>query len=371
MGKRIAYNALHIGTSAGIGRHAYELIKNVLILDPPFDFLIIVDNVHKDNFIKYLRKRDSLLVVSEVRNGKQRIFLEQIYFYFKLHQVSLFHNPDFAVSLFLKTPTIITIHDLAFFNTSAAYTLGSRIWRHTYFKFSAYRAKRIVCISNFTASEVIKSFNISRSKIAIIHNGVDFNNIDSPYSKELLFNDFSINTQYILCVGTVEPRKNLVNIFRAFKIFKKYFPNIKLVVAGNLGWLYKPIFHEVKKLSLEKDVIFTGFVSDDQLKALYSHALFLAYIPLYEGFGFPPLEAMSHNTPVLLSDIPPLHEVAGNAAIYVNPQNPTAIAEKMNLLAQNLSLRKKIQRMGESQVQQFNWKDSAMKMISVYEEILN
>lgn len=173
---------------------------------------------------------------------------------------------------------------------------------------------------------------------------------------------------YVLTVGTLEPRKNQIRLVEAFHLMRQRgaAPNLKLVLAGRKGWLYEDLFRRVEELGLTKDVIFTGIVPDKDLPALMNGALMFVYPSLYEGFGLPVLEAMACGVPVITSNRSSLPEVVGDAGLLVDPENESALAEALIVILSNQARRQKMSRRGISQAARFSWEEAARQTLKVY-----
>jgi glycosyltransferase involved in cell wall biosynthesis len=179
---------------------------------------------------------------------------------------------------------------------------------------------------------------------------------------------YGLPPQYLLFVGTLEPRKNLTTLLHAYAMLRaeSCAADVKLVVAGRTGWLYAEIFDTVKRLGLEKEVIFTGFVDDADLPDLYRGAQVFVYPSLYEGFGLPILEAMASGIPVLTSDLASMPEVAGDAAVLVDPRDPKAIAEGIVRILAEGRLRDALIQKGLSRARHYTWESVAQQTLELY-----
>lgn len=221
------------------------------------------------------------------------------------------------------------------------------------------RSLRIITCSNFSKSSIIEIYKIPEQKISVIYNGINQINLDG-----------NLNTpkkDYILYVGRSSPIKNLGRLIKAFKIItNKYKLGLKLVLTCQKSDVP---FDLIK--GLEKHIEFTGYVSEDQLAQLYREALLFVFPSLYEGFGFPPLEAMAHGCPTLVSNVASLPEVCGDAAYFVDPYDEESIAEGIYQVVTNSTLRETLIQKGLKRAKLFTWEESGKKHIEVFEEILN
>lgn len=235
---------------------------------------------------------------------------------------------------------------------------------------NAHRADRVIVNTEFIKGEVIDILNLPDWKIDVIPlapvHFYDFNN-RSVLRPEVVRSFTS--KDYILYVGTVEPRKNLKTLIKAFKeIRRKY--DISLIIAGRLGWLYDDIIAYPQTLNIEKDVIFTRYIDEEILGNLYNHAVAFVYPSLYEGFGLPPLEAMACRIPVIISDIPPLREVAGDAAITFNPKDHGELVSAVDRVLSSDLLRSEMVRRGIKKAKEYSWGRVADLTIKTYKRVL-
>lgn len=276
--------------------------------------------------------------------------------------------------------TVATFHDLSFEKYGDFFSVRQKFW-HNFVRPSglAKRADAIIAVSESTKRDIIETYGIEPDKIKVIYSGISS---FAPLShkatedKELRIKEIKIKynlpEKYILYLGTIEPRKNIIGLIKAFGIFNaKYeIPKMKykLVIAGSKGWLYEDIFSAARRSSAKNDIIFTGFVDDKDKKYLYGAASLFVYPSFYEGFGFPPLEAMAAGAPVIISDCSSLPEVTGGAAIMVNPCNISQLALAMKEVLINNDLREKMIKQGYARAKKFSWAKCARETLQVFEK---
>ncbi len=282
------------------------------------------------------------------------------------HDVVHLPNQDFArYTIFLKSPFIVTVHDLIRSCFSfATETLTERILLKLDRR-CIKRAHHIIVVSHSTRNDLIKYLKIPDGKISVIYNGVN-HNIFKPYDIELL------DKPYILYVGSERPRKNLGRLFEAFAKLKGEFPELKLVKVGNPGRSEDYRRNTMKKLTslgITRDIIFIDHVSEIDLARYYSSAALLAYPSLYEGFGLPPLEAMACGCPVITSNTSSLPEVVGEAGIMVNPYDTDSLAKAIKQVLTDTKLRDDMVRKGLKQSKKFSWEKTARQTLKVYEKV--
>ena len=274
--------------------------------------------------------------------------------------LDLVHCPTVSTPFFCKSKTklILTVHDLIPLIFPQYHNLRRNIYFRLFLKPALTRADKIIAVSNNTKADLIKYFHLSEAKIKVIHLGVD-NKFKPTINKEILIK-YNLPTDYLLFVGTLEPRKNLERLIQAYNSLHI---TQKLVIVGKKGWDYK-------KLLKHKNIQFTDYVEEKDLPAIYSQAKLFIYPSLYEGFGLPVLEAMACGCPTITSNLSSLPEVAGDAALLINPYSVQDIARAINKLLNNSQLRLELSRKGLIQSKKFTWKQCAAQTYQLYQEVL-
>lgn len=368
--RQVLFNALQTSLSGGIGRYSYELSK-AIYEQHKIDFKIAIREEDKDLF--NFASTNDLIVVEGIKNSKQRNFYEQ----FKLPKLVLkkypnavIHYPDTMAPIFAKNKVIITVHDLAFKSVKDAFTWKTTLWKNFITNLSIKKADKIIAITQFTKGEMLKYYPKINDKISVIYNG--FND----FSKEHInCNNINKNildlkdSKYILTVSTISPRKNIDGLIKAFDLIKNRIRDYKLVVAGKNGWLYDEVYKVVDNLNLGDKVVFTGAINDDELKFLYKNAEVFVYPSFYEGFGLPPLEAMSFKIPCIVSNKSSMPEVVGELGIKVDPNDTREIANSIIELIEDDILRNELILKSIDGVEKFSWHKCAREMIGVYNNI--
>jgi hypothetical protein len=401
---RIGIDARFYGSlGKGLGRYTQKLIENLEKIDNINQYFIFL---RKENFDEYQPRNKSFQKV--LADYRWYTFSEQINMPRILNRcnLDLVHFPHFNVPLFYKKPFIITIHDLILlhFPTIKSTTLNP-VWYKI--KFLAYklvinsaikRAKKIISVSNFTRNDILKNYNIPENKVAVTYEAADlsltiflkkFNNNNTLSSKvvrdEEILKKYDIIKPYILYVGNAYPHKNLEALVLGFGEIKdaivrgstldnaltsqKVEPlelfGVSLVLVGKEDYFYK----KIKKLAKEKEVeniIFTGFVPDDELDIIYKNSLFYIFPSLYEGFGLPPIEAMTRSVPILSSDIPCLREVLGENAYYFDARKKESFSKAIIDFSENKELREKLARSGSEWVKKYSWGKMSEETLRIY-----
>ena len=238
------------------------------------------------------------------------------------------------------------------------------------------KARRILTISNSSRNDIISEYGVSKDNVVVTHLGIKKTMSFSPhiYSMTQLKAKYGISDNFVLFVGTLQPRKNIKRLIEAFgQVIKERkeekSKEIDLVVIGRKGWLYEEILTAPKELGIEERVKFLENVQDDELPFFYKHARMFVLPSLYEGFGLPVLEAMKHDCPVITSNVSSMPEAGGDAALYVDPENVEDIAKKITKLLDDDKLRRELIEKGKSQVKKFSWEKTAKETLEVLEEV--
>lgn len=280
--------------------------------------------------------------------------------------------PAHVLPLYCPVPAIVTVHDLGF----AYYPDAHRLFDRWYLDWSTRRhcrvARHIIADSSATKDDLINFYGADPERITVVYLGRDESlvPITDPEIITQTKARYNIDGDYLLYLGTLHPRKNLVRLIDAFHMALQAMQNdsLKLVIAGKKGWLYDKIFARVQTLGLNERVIFPGYVIDEAKPALLSGALAYVFPSLYEGFGLPILEAMACGTPVLTSNVSSLPEVAGQAALLVNPHDPAEIAKGLTELITNPDLRCQLIEQGFRQIQKFSWAKAAEQVLEIVKQ---
>lgn len=366
MNNIVVFNALQTSLSGGIGRYSYELAKELYKLDTKLIKIVIR---REDEELFNFANKDDLIIVDNILNSKDRNIYEQ----FKLPKVifdkypnAIIHYPDSMAPIFSKNKVVITIHDLAFKSLKNVFTKKTVVWKNFITNLSIKKSDKIIAITNFTKEEVQKYYNVNE-KIEVVYNG--FNDFSKTRINESNIRSSIINMDkpYILTVSTISPRKNIDGIIRAFNEIKNDITE-NLVIAGANGWMYESVLNLVEQLNLKNRVIFTGKINDDELKFLYKNANLFLYLSFYEGFGLPPLEAMSYSIPCIVSNRSSIPEVVGNSVEKVNPSDIFEIKEKVLFYIKNKYANVDLS-LYEKQIDKFSWEKCARETVEVYRKI--
>ena len=275
----------------------------------------------------------------------------------------LVFSPAGQMSLFYCGKSVITVHDLAIYLQPAWFPAGQALSTKFVTPWSIKKAARIIAVSMATAKDLIKFMSVDSNKIRIVPEAA----VPGDFQSSL-----AGRGDFILFVGTIEPRKNIVRILQAFHQLKQEsdFDDLKLILAGKQGWKYEQIFKTYHELELEDSVSFLGYVDEDTKQKLYCQAKLLIFPSLYEGFGLPILEAQRAGLPVITSNLSAMPEVAGSGALLVAPESINQISQAIKRVLTDELLRKDLIEKGYENVKKFSWKKTAEETEKVFEEVL-
>ena len=285
--------------------------------------------------------------------------------------VDIFHAPDYVLPPVSRGVSMITVHDLSFLIHPECADQNLRVFLEHAVPRSAARADYIITDSENTRNDVICLLDADPERVFVVPGGVDPS--FAPADEEAVHQvrcEYKLHLPYLLAVGVIEPRKNFPRLIDAFSRFRvRTGLNYDLVIAGGNGWLSDETYREAERSPFSANVRFTGYVPDEHLAALYSGAEVFAYPSLYEGFGLPVLEAMACGTTVVCANTSSLPECAGDAALLFPPDDPDAIAARLEEACTSETLRTELVRRGEQRVALFQWERAAERLIEIYERV--
>jgi len=281
-------------------------------------------------------------------------------------ELDIFWGPRHHLPVLLphRIKTVVTVHDIVHRLYPNTMALRNLLVERLLMRWSLLRADCIITDSRSTASDIQKSYRVDSKKINTIHLGI-------PVLPKSTTVDVNTNTglpsKYFLFVGTLDPRKNFEHIFKAFELIHPGSQGVDLVIVGGEGWKNKAFLRRLKTHPLNRCIHLTGYVSRDRLVSFYKKALCLLFPSLYEGFGLPILEAMACGTPVITSNVSSMPEVAGEAALLVNPYDVSALAKAMQEIVMNGKLRERLRIKGFERVKKFSWEQCARDTLNVFD----
>lgn len=353
----------------GSGQVAYELLKNLEKLDKKNKYTILLSSaplvdmpLEREGWnykiLKPNRLRTQIAIPFALYTSKQK--------------PDFIYSPTHYIPRFSPVKRVVTIFDLAYLHFPDLFNKGD-LWKLiNWTKFSILNADHIITISQFSKKDIIKQYKIKSDKITVAYPGLDpdiFHKITNDEKINNVTKKYNIHKNYILYIGTLQPRKNLIRLIEAFRKIE----GMELVIVGKgsgegrSGWMYEDILKKPKELGIEEKVIFTGFVPKDDLPYLLSGATSFVLPSLWEGFGIPLLEAMACGTPVISSNVSSLPEVVGKAGLLVNPQSADQIEQAIRVVSFDKKLRRDLIKKGFEQAKKFSWKKMAQEVLKVFE----
>lgn len=346
----------------GIGWFTYQTLKRITKAHPEVHFVFLFDRDPDESFI-FSENVTPLVVSPQARHP----FLYHIWFQFSVRSLlnrmkpDLFLSPDGFVSLSAKCRQLVVIHDINFFHHKKDLRwLTGKYYNHFFPKFAA-KASRIATVSEYSKKDIADNYKIDSSKIDVVYNGI--NSFFRPLSEDEKINTrkkFAGGQEYFVYVGSILPRKNIPTLVKAFSAFKKESKSsMKLVLAGRIYWGMQELYATIKELGIENEVIMTNRLSDEDLTMVLGAAMALTFIPYYEGFGIPLVEAMESEVPVICSNVTSLPEVAGDACLLVDPMNVEEVKNAMIRVSKDPELRQTLIQKGKKQKDKFSWDKSA------------
>lgn len=403
---RIGIDARFYGpTGKGLGRYTQEIVDNVIKIinatESPdqgsgalfgLEKTDIIVFLGADNFSQFIPSSDNVKkVFLPIRwySWREQIIMPRI---IKKEKLDLIHYPHFNVPIMAPGKFVVTIHDLILthFPTLRATTLSPILY---YFKNIAYRliircaikkARKVITVSEFTKRDLMKKFSVAANKIVVTYEGVadlskSRNEIfpDEDGGSDFLKNYNFLQSKFLLYVGNAYPHKNLEFLLTSFKTLLDSCPDLRLVLVGKEDYFYQQLHQIASKLELwrvndeNSPVIFAGYVSDKNLEYLYQKSICYVFPSKYEGFGLPPLEAMSHGCPVVSSDRAALPEILGSAALYFNPDNADDFIAGVKEILNDNDLRMDLIAKGRVQASKYDWQRCARETYDVYQSVIN
>lgn len=374
---RIALDAIPLTEpKAGIGHYTFELARELARLSPADDFeLVAPDRFDIDGgALGVAESRENLRFVRARSTGvRLRWWSMGLPLYARESRLSLFHGTNYNLPVWPQCPTVVTVHDLSPLLHPATHreelVKRARVRLPTMVRV----ATRIIADSESVRREVCEHLGVAPGKVTAVPLAPrrDFRRVEAGEAVETL-RRLGIGGDFILFVGTVEPRKNLLTLVRAYvELVRETDLRPQLVIAGQKGWLNDELFELIDQEGLGSRLVLTGYIPDEDLRALYSACSVTVYPSLYEGFGLPPLEAMSCGAPVVASRIPPLEEtLGGGAARLVAPTDARELARALAELLGDAGARHSLAETGRARAAQYTWERTARLTREIYDEAL-
>lgn len=358
----------------GIGIYSQEILRRVVQLNPQHNFVFLFDRNYSNDFIFSENVKGKVLWPPARHPMLWYMWLEwSVPAILKKINADLFFSPDGFLSLKSELPQVNVIHDLNFENFPEFVPENAYRFYHKNFPLYANKANHIFTVSDFSKEEIVRAYNIDSNKISVTYNSAShyFKPLDAE-TKVRVRKKFTNGAPYFIYAGSLHQRKNISNMLIAFDGFKKQFESpVKLLLAGSKLFSDAQMDAVFDKMHYKDDVIFAGRLSDTEMAEAIGSSIALLYVSFFEGFGIPIVEAMNCSVPVITSNISSMPEVAGDAALLVNPYNVSEITTAMHKLATQRELRDLLIEKGNERKKFFSWDESAKKVSDVLNNLLS
>ncbi len=342
----------------GVGWFTYEVLRRLVTQHPEDEFIFLFDRPYSPEFI-FAENVTPVVIFPPARHPLLWYwwFEWSIPAALKKHRPDVFFSPDNYLSLSTKVKTVLVMHDIAHVHYPGEVPfLAEKYYRHFVPKF-VKKAHKIVSVSDFTKADICRHYAVDPSKIAVACNGCkEYFKTIPPSEKEKIKQQYAEGEDYFFYIGAIHPRKNIHRLILAFDQFKKTTKaSVKLLLGGRFAWQTGEIKDAFEKAEFKKDIVFLGYLKNEELPGFIGSALALTYVSLFEGFGVPLLEAMHTETPIITSNVSSMPEVAGNAALLIDPNSVISIAGAMEIIYKDEDLRRTLIENGRQQRKKFNW----------------
>ena len=349
----------------GIGWFTYETLSRITRNHPDYKFLFLFDRPYDEEFI-FSDNVSPIVVPPPTRHPALWYlwFEYQVPRILKKYQVDLFLSPDGYLSLTTKVKQLAVIHDINFAHRPKDLPWLTTMYYNYFFPRFAKKADRLVTVSHYSKDDMLQTYGIDPDKIDVVYNGV--NTLYKPTNEEeqeITRAKYTSGNRYFLYIGSLHPRKNICGLLRAYDAFRTTVKEpFKLVITGKGMFKTGDVERIYKEMHHKEDVIFTGRLSTEDLQQVLGAALSLTFVPYFEGFGIPVIEAMSAGIPVICSNTTSLPEVGGHAVLYSDPDEVNQIKNAMVRMAEDADLRRELIKKGHEQQKKFSWDKTAEQL---------
>lgn len=377
---------------SGISVYTANLLSSILKQDQLNKYHLFYNSFkNRGGQFSLWKRENSFIKGAHYPNKIFNYLLQKIFNFPKIDSflggVDIFFSPHFNfLSVTPGVKLVITVHDLSFLRYPEFFSFRKNFWHNALrIKKLLVRADLIIAVSNNTKNDLVEILGLSPDKIVVVYSGNDYqtiaasnlNTFPEKYSKpldnnNLLLKNNNIKSGFILFVGNIEPRKNILGLIKAYNLLRAVKPELsqhQLILAGSSGWRTRKIYRAWRKSPYVDDIKFLGYVSKDDKEVLYQQANVFVYPSFYEGFGFPPLEAMSFGVPVVSSNVSSLPEILGEAALLVDPFRSEEIAESLALMLGDNRLRDLFVQRGFKRAAEFSWEKTGVKYLELFKKL--
>lgn len=363
---RIGYDISQTCESkSGTGFFADQLVRALAEVDCENEYTLF------PHFYDYRPQDTKAATCIEKKNFNNRIITDFSDRSKEMADLDIIHSNNFRFPKDTRAKKVVTIYDVCFLEHPEYTTEANRLFCYKGTLDAMLFADKIIAISEYTKTRLVHFFPfVDESKIEVVYCG-NRDTLSSYENNLACIEKYGVTQgEFFLSVGTIEPRKNYETLLKAYR---KYLDNSKcpkkLCIAGGYGWLEENFHRKIESLGLEKDVIVTGYVSEEELANLYRHCFAFIYPTWYEGFGLPVLEAMNFGKPVIASNVTSIPEIAGNGALLINPHEADQIADSLGRLECDENICRELVEAAKKQVGKFSWKKAAEELVDIYRRL--
>lgn len=346
----------------GVCRYMHETLRRMVLNNPDTEFVFFFDRPYDDMFV-YAENVTPVVISPPTRHAVLWYYWFEIAIprALKKHKIDVFYSPDTYMSLKTKVPTVLVSHDIAYYHYPEHLPYINKKYYQYFFPRFHKKAAQVLAVSEFTRQDIIKAYNLNPDKVAVAYNSVKEGiRILQDSAKAEVRKKYAEGKNYLLYVGAIHPRKNVVRVIKAFDQFKKEHPSdLKLLLVARLAWNPQEFKKALASAECRADIIQLKELSSEEVNQVTAAAEASVYVSLFEGFGLPILEAMASGVPVITSTVSSMPEVAQDAAVLVDPMNIKEIASAMNRVINDPTLRKDIISRGLDRAKDFDWDRTA------------
>lgn len=364
---RIAVNTIFLqkGRLEGYGHYAKEILSRMVQEHPEHEFIFVFDCPYDEGFITAPNCKP-VIVSPPARHAFSFYYWYNVKAPLALrkYKPDVWLQPFGFCSLSSKVAQVLIVHDLAFIHYPQFIAWHHRWFYKLFTKKFLRKAKEMITVSEFSKIDIMQQYGVPAEKITVVQGAArcGFRPL-SWQEREVVKGSYADGREYFLFTGGIHPRKNLMNLLKAFSLFKKWqHSNMKLLIAGRLAWQYDDVLTKLKTYKYRDDVLLLGYLPDEQLMKVTAAAYAMVYPSFFEGFGLPIVEAMQSGVPVISSNAGSMPEVGGDAALYADPNDPDAIAKQMLNLYRDEILKSSLAEKGKERAALFNWDEAATRI---------
>lgn len=375
------------GEGAGVGHYTYQLVRHLLKIDKKNTYFLFFDRLVQRKRLTKFRQKNVLIRFFPFDQYKKLIPADYMHFLVNAavsrEELDVFHSPNLVMPSIYKGPSVVTVHDLSFYKFPETIPLQESRSLKKIIPNILKEADKIIAVSKATAKDLEEIFNLPRKKIKVIYHGIDRRFFRKRGLAEIkkIKKKYKISNNYLLFLGTFEPRKNIVRLIEAYERFrnglihssisqkKDFFSKYQLVLAGAEDKNSKKIKEKIFKSRYRKDIILPGYIAADDLGRLFSGADLFIFSSLYEGFGLPIIEAMAKRVPVITSNVSSMPEVSQDAALLIDPYDVAQMAQAIYDVLTDKRLNKKLRDRGLKRAKNFKWEKCAKETLAIYKQL--